>query len=70
MAKEIRIAVLELDFHEDIGRKEFDEMSISDLLDICEGDGMVFSLIGFQSAINDDDLALESCFIRFYEADV
>ena len=70
MAKEIRVAVLELDFHDEIGRKEFNEMSDSDLLDICEGDGMVFSLTGFQNAINDDYLALESCFIRFFEADV
>jgi hypothetical protein len=70
MAKEIRVAVLVLYFYDEIGRKEFNEMSDSDLLDICEGDGMVFSLTGFQNAINDDDLVLENCFIRFCEAEV
>lgn len=62
-----KVAVLDLDLNENIGRKEFDAISNSELIEMCEGDDLIFSLEGFQVCINNDYLCLDNCFIRFIE---
>jgi len=64
-----KVAVLNLDWNGNIGRKEFDSMSDAQLIEACESEDFVFTLKSFQEAINDDYLSLEDCFIRFIEVE-
>ena len=63
----IKVAVLCLDWNENISRDEFMVMSNEEVIELCESEDMIFSLNGFQECINEDVLSLGNSFIRFIE---
>lgn len=61
----MKVAVLVIDWHDNVSKSQFESMSDKDLSELVDGDGMLFTLEAFQEAINEDFLDLGNCYIKF-----